>query len=111
MACCGQKRSLFTTRPTAASAPPSAPVRYVQPAAPAPADANVGVRSVRPAGAAPTTAHAGGMVALRAVANGGINVRGPISGRQYSFSAATPVQHVEARDAEALLRTSWFRRA
>jgi hypothetical protein len=50
------------------------------------------------------------MVALRAVANGGINVRGPASGRQYSFSAAAPVQHVEARDAEALLRTSWFRR-
>jgi hypothetical protein len=89
--------------------PPAAPVRNVRPAAATLAAASV--RNVRPAGAAPATARAAGVVALRTVANGGINVRGPVSGTQYSFSAAAPVQHVEARDAEALLRTSWFRRA
>jgi hypothetical protein len=51
------------------------------------------------------------MVALRSVSTGGMVVRGPATGRQYSFSAATPVQMVEVRDAAALLRTSWFQRA
>ncbi|HXE26799.1 MAG TPA: hypothetical protein VN637_18105 [Roseiarcus sp.] len=50
-------------------------------------------------------------MALRSVAAGGMVVRGPATGRQYAFSAAAPVQMVEARDAAALLRTSWFRQA
>jgi hypothetical protein len=51
------------------------------------------------------------MVALRSVSAGGMIVRGPATGRQYAFSAAAPVQMVEARDAQGLLRTSWFRQA
>jgi hypothetical protein len=50
-------------------------------------------------------------VALRYVKHGGIILRGPVSGRQYSFTAARPIQPVDAQDAPALLRTSWFKRA
>ncbi len=38
-----------------------------------------------------------------------ILVRGPATGRRYDFSADAPVQAVELRDAEALLRTRYFR--
>ena len=37
-------------------------------------------------------------------------VRGPSSGREYEFSAARPVQPVEAMDVGGLLRTGFFRR-
>jgi len=91
MSCCGQKRSSFVSRPqvvrSTASATPAAP---------------------RPPSPAPQSA---GMVALRSASTGGMVVRGPATGRQYAFSAAAPVQMVEARDAAALLRTSWFRQA
>jgi hypothetical protein len=50
-------------------------------------------------------------VPLRYVKQGGIVVRGPVTGRQYAFTAATPVQAVDAQDIASLLRTSWFRRA
>jgi hypothetical protein len=92
MSCCGQRRSTFTARPPVA-----------RPAAEA---------YVRPPRAPPAPApQSGGMVALRSVSTGGMVVRGPATGRQYSFSAAAPVQMVEVRDAAALLRTSWFQRA
>ena len=39
-----------------------------------------------------------------------IVVRGPATGRQYTFSMAEPRQSVDARDAEALLRTRFFQR-
>jgi hypothetical protein len=50
-------------------------------------------------------------VSLRYLKQGGIILRGPVTGRQYSFTAARPIQAVDAQDAAALLRTSWFRRA
>ncbi|HLJ62434.1 MAG TPA: hypothetical protein VKZ50_22180 [bacterium] len=40
-----------------------------------------------------------------------IAVRGPVTGRAYRFSAAHAVQAVDAGDAEALVRTGFFRRA
>jgi len=40
-----------------------------------------------------------------------IAVRGPVTGRSYRFSAAHAVQVVDAGDAEALVRTGFFRRA
>lgn len=91
MSCCGQRRSNFTARPPIVRPTADAKVRRVPTPAP--------------------TAPSGGMVALRAISTGGMVVRGPATGRQYSFSGATPVQMVEVRDAAALLRTSWFRRA
>jgi hypothetical protein len=94
MSCCGQKRSAFVARPTVA---PRAPTVAVPAATRPPAQSAALV--------------AAGMVALRSVSAGGMVVRGPATGRQYAFSAAAPVQMVEARDAQALLRTSWFRQA
>jgi hypothetical protein len=91
MSCCGQKRSAFTPRPPVARPAPVATAPSPRPQTPAPA--------------------AGGMVALRAASSGEMLVRGPATGRQYAFSAAAPIQMVEARDAAPLLRTSWFRQA
>ncbi len=93
MSCCGQRRSNFTARPPVARSTTDANVRPARAPSPAPAP------------------QSGGMVALRSVSTGGMVVRGPATGRQYSFSAATPVQMVDVRDAAALLRTSWFQRA
>ena len=39
-----------------------------------------------------------------------ILVKGPISGRQYTFSSQTPNQPVDARDVESLLKTGFFRK-
>jgi hypothetical protein len=93
MSCCGQKRSTLIVRAPVARSTPAAAVSMS--------------RSPTPA-AAPAS---GGMMALRSVSSGGIVVRGPATGGQYAFSVAAPVQMVEARDAAALLRTSWFRQA
>ena len=49
-------------------------------------------------------------VAIRYMESSPIQVRGPATGRQYAFSRDHPIQSVEARDAEALLRTRFFRR-
>jgi hypothetical protein len=37
-----------------------------------------------------------------------IVVLGPATGRKYAFSAGSPIQSVDARDAAALLRTRQF---
>jgi hypothetical protein len=92
MGCCGKTRSTFISQ---------RPVARLAPASPAATRPQASVAAPAP----------GGLVALRSVAAGGMVVRGPATGRQYSFSAAAPVQMVEARDAAALLRTSWFRQA
>jgi hypothetical protein len=39
-----------------------------------------------------------------------ITVQGRATGHQYVFSAADPVQVVDRRDAESLLRSRYFRR-
>jgi hypothetical protein len=62
------------------------------------------------AAAARPPVSAAASVPLRYIRQGGIVVRGPVSGRQYSFTAAGSIQLVGAQDAAALLRTSWFRR-
>jgi hypothetical protein len=48
---------------------------------------------------------------LRYVEQSPVLVRGPATGRNYEFSGADPVQNVDARDGEALLRTRFFRKA
>ena len=57
----------------------------------------------RPPGVAPF-----GVVGLRYLARSPIIVRGPVSGIEYRFSAAQPVQRVARADREALLRTGHF---
>jgi hypothetical protein len=48
-------------------------------------------------------------VPLRYARNTPIRVRGPVTGRQYDFTASAPVQAVDPKDAVALLRSAFFR--
>lgn len=50
-------------------------------------------------------------VNLRYLGMSPIRVRGLATGWLYLFSAGRPVQRVDSRDAERLLRTRYFRRA
>ncbi len=50
-------------------------------------------------------------ISIRYVETSRIRVRGPFTGLQYDFSGAHSVQAVDARDAESLLSTRFFRRA
>ncbi len=49
-------------------------------------------------------------VRLRYLQRSPVRVGGPVTGNRYDFSAAQPVVAVEARDAEALVRTGFFAR-
>jgi hypothetical protein len=50
-------------------------------------------------------------VAIRYLEISAVKVRGGATGREYVFSVTQPVQEVDSRDAGALLRTRFFRRA
>jgi hypothetical protein len=50
-------------------------------------------------------------ISVRYLENSPIRVRGPVSGMDYEFSGAHAVQLVDARDAQSLLNTRFFRRA
>jgi hypothetical protein len=52
----------------------------------------------------------GNEVALQYLQTTSILVKGPISGRQYTFSGQKPNQTVDARDVEPLLKTGFFRK-
>jgi hypothetical protein len=47
-------------------------------------------------------------VVLRYLQSRPILVRGPSTGRHYSFSESQPLQAVDARDVDALARTGLF---
>jgi len=49
-----------------------------------------------------------GAVSLRYLARSAVVVRGPVTGMQYRFSGAEPVQRVARADRDALLRTGHF---
>lgn len=68
-------------------------------------------RPARQAAASSPGAGAAPGVRLRYLERSPVLVRGPVTGRQYEFSGSRPVQRVDGRDAEALLRTGFFRRA
>jgi hypothetical protein len=51
-----------------------------------------------------------GNVTLRYLERSPVRVRGPITGQEYSFSTAAPEQTVDARDAQALVATRFFKR-
>lgn len=72
----------------------------------------------RPAAARPTVARSavsysqsGSAINLHYLESSPIVAIGAITGRQYEFSGAHPDQSVDARDAQALLRTRFFRRS
>ena len=94
MGCCGQARAAYLPE----LRPPPAPARV--PDAPA-----------QGASAGGDAVPAPGTVRLRFTRDTGVRVRGPVSGLGYAFSGDAPVQAVDARDAEGLLRTGYFRRA
>jgi hypothetical protein len=50
-------------------------------------------------------------VRLRYRGSTGIAVRGPRSGRSYTFSGSEPERFVDIRDVEALLKMGLFQRA
>ena len=80
--------------------PATTPARFTSFADPRPAPSAI---AVRPGVVAPF-----GAVSLRYLARSPIVVRGPVSGIEYRFSAAQPVQRVARADREALLRTGHF---
>lgn len=52
-----------------------------------------------------------GLVNLRYLEKSPIIAQGQVTGRRYEFSAARPVQAVDARDVPAFLRTRFFQPA
>jgi hypothetical protein len=92
MGCCGKARAnLSVSRAAATAAPAPANGSTNQPASPRPA--STGTLPLR----------------LRYVGQQGIVVRGPATGRPYTFTGAEPVHTVDPRDAAVLLRTQYFR--
>jgi hypothetical protein len=82
------------------------------PATPAPRNANNSVHNMSPAQrATAVSGTSSSSMTVRYVEKSPVLVRGPATGRQYEFSGAHPTQNVDSRDAEALLRTRFFRRA
>lgn len=100
MGCCGQKRTALR----------SAPLPTITPAVtqPAPGSRQFPSTGQRTDG---WTEPAYSAVTLRYLESSPVLVRGPATGRQYEFSGTHPIQAVDGRDAEALLRTRFFRRA
>lgn len=106
MGCCGQKRAKMRNAPQtepSETKPPLAPAT-TPPTASAAAPAAFAVRPTPTQASSPAVS-----TRIRYVEVSPILVRGPATGRRYSFSGANPVQAVDARDAERLLRTRFFR--
>src|SRR5271154_2781490 len=107
MGCCGQKRALLKSSP-APTATPAQPSVARQPAGTSTArTASTTVAPVKarvPGSGTPENA-----VVLRYLERSPILVQGPATGRHYSFSASDPLQSVDRRDADLLMRTRFFR--
>ena len=108
MGCCGQKRVLLRSPPSPNGSP--APVSTARQPAPART-----LMPVIPPPAAPAPARSSGSTApeeavtLRYLERSPILVHGPATGRRYNFSAGSPLQTVDKRDAAVLMRTRFFR--
>ena len=99
MGCCGQKRDTLKSAPAIGARP--APSHL-----PGPTRESRSPELPKPGSTGPAYA----VVGLRYLERTPIRVRGPVTGREYSFSGAHPVQAVDTRDADALLRTRFFRK-
>lgn len=102
MGCCGQKRETLRSTLTQKTMPPG-----TQPGSESSPPPAVG----RQAQGRPVIATSSSAVILHYLERSHILVRGPATGRQYEFSGSYPHQSVDVRDAEALLRTRFFRKA
>jgi hypothetical protein len=101
MGCCGSRRAQAAQ--AAQAVPRAAAAARPVAAAPGPngyARVPTGIRGRGAAG--------GGAVVLRYRERARVQVRGPVTGRVYEFSAGQPTQPVDARDAQTLLRTRLF---
>jgi len=108
MGCCGQKRAEIRNAPQTEPSEPTPPLAPST-APPTASAAGPAAFAVRPTPAqAPSPAVS---TRIRYVEVSPILVHGPATGRRYAFSGADPVQAVDARDAEGLLRTRFFRLA
>ena len=121
--CCGQKRAELRNSQAQRSTPPhdygnSQPhaVRNQLPSYAATAVvtprplAAMQTRNVQPQPAVPASMPRSS-ISVRYLENSPIRVRGLVSGMNYEFSGARPIQQVDARDAPSLLSTRFFRRA
>ena len=108
MGCCGQGREALKKSQTA-----SQPVTHVSAATSSvyqrsggttPAASGIGAAAGGAAGVS-------GQVVLRYLEHSPVVIQGSSTGRRYEFSAASPKQQVDARDAALLLATPFFRRA
>jgi hypothetical protein len=103
MSCCGQHRE--TQGATASAVHPSSV------ASPLKASVQPSLTTRGSMWGSASLALAGRGVQLRYRDRAPVQVRGPATGRTYVFSAVQPVQVVDARDADGLLRTRMFLRA
>jgi hypothetical protein len=108
MGCCGQKRaeiSRAAATPQATNWGMNRASQAVQPPMGVPQGPRASESNTERA--APS---AWGTVLLRYSETSAVRVVGPVTGRNYAFSAAVPVQPVAAQDVDALLATRFFRR-
>lgn len=103
MSCCGQHRE--TQRAPASAVHPSSVASPLKAAVQPALSIRGSMRSTA------SLAPVGRGVQMRCRDRAPVQVRGPATGQTYVFSAAQPVQTVDARDAEGLLRTRMFLRA
>ena len=89
--CCGSKRAALRSEATLTPAPAASVSANVIPPDLGPARPGVAMISLSYADRAP------------------IRLRGPVTGRAYSFSGSEPVQEVDVRDATIFLRTARLR--
>ena len=107
MGCCGQNRKFLKGSPSPVTMAPAATAADITDSQPA---------GKRPEPAAQQRRYASvesvpSSMKLRYLESSTITVHGPVSDRQYRFSATHPIQLVDSRDVVALLRTRFFTRA
>ena len=114
MGCCGQNRAALAQQPPASY---SSPQTRANPPGPGAFQTALSTPTWPPGG---TAEHRGASssarpgrraMALRYVERNGVIVRGPASGIDYRFTFENPVQSVDVRDADSLLRSGLFMRA
>ena len=113
--CCGQKRATMTQENMNQTALNQTALNQTTlkshyMATPAPVAAPP-VHNLAPTASAPQPPAGWSSVGLRYLEKSPIRVRGPVTGRQYEFSAVNSVRSVDARDAGSLLSTRFFARA
>jgi hypothetical protein len=109
MGCCGQNRAKLISTESSRSSFQPGDMRLKAAAAPTPVPARSSPSAKNPAPTAPrASAGFARPVLVRYLARSPVLVQGPISGRAYQFSAASPVQPVDARDVQALLNSQCF---